>query len=56
MSSIIGLNICAIIATFKKHKLMIKKKEKKHDENALLAKTNLDSIRDLISSSKILNL
>ena len=39
MSSAIGLNISAIIARVKKYKSIIKKKKKKHDEIALLAKT-----------------
>ena len=55
MSSTMGLNICAITTTIKKYKSMIKKKKKKYDEKALLAKTNLDSTKDLISNSKILN-
>ena len=42
MSSSIELNICAIIARVKMYKSIIKKKKKKHDEIALLAKTNLD--------------
>ena len=50
MSSIIGLNICAIIARIKTYKSIIKKKEKKHDEVVLLAKTNLDCIKDLSRS------
>ena len=47
MSSTIELNICAIIASIKNYKSIIKKK--KHDEMALLAKTNLDCIRESIS-------
>ena len=49
MSSAIGLNISATIAKIKKYKSIIKKK--KHDEIALLAKTNLDCIKGSISSS-----
>ena len=51
MSSTIGLNIYAIITRIKKYKSIIKKKKKKHDQIALLAKTNLDCIKDLISRS-----
>ena len=49
MTSTIGLNICAIIGRIKKYKSIIKKKKKRHDEISLLAKTNLDSIKGLIS-------
>ena len=51
MSSAIGLNICAIIARIKKYKSIIKKKKKKHDKIALLAKTKLDCIKALIFRS-----
>ena len=51
MSSTIGLNIYTIIARIKKYKSIIKKKKKKHDQIALLAKTNLDCIKDLVSRS-----
>ena len=47
MSSKIGWNIYAIIGRIKTYKSIIKKKEKKHDEVVLLAKTNLDCIKDL---------
>ena len=53
MSSTIVLNICAIIARIKKYKLIIKKKETKHDEIALWAKTNLYCIKDLSRSLTI---
>ena len=46
-----GLNICGIIARIKKHKSIIKKKKKKHDEIALLANTSLNCIEGLISRS-----
>ena len=49
MSSRIVCNICPIIARIKNYKSIIKKKKKKDDEIALLAKANLDSIKDLIS-------
>ena len=49
MSSTIICNICQIIARIKNYKSIIKKKKKKHDEIALLAKANLDCIKDLIS-------
>ena len=48
MSSTKGLNICAIIARIKKYKSIIKKKKKKHNEIALLAKTNFDCIKEFI--------
>ena len=48
-SSSVGLNICAKIATIKKYKWIIKKKEKNHDEIVLLAKTNLDCVIGVIS-------
>ena len=51
MSSTIGLNISGIIARIKRYKSIIKKKKKRPNEIALLAKTNLDSTKDLISSS-----
>ena len=51
MSSIIRLNICTIIARIKNYKSIIKKKKKKHDEIAFLAKTNLDCTKDVISRS-----
>ena len=48
-SSTIELNFCKIITRIKKYKSIIKKKKKKHYEIALLAKTNLDCIKGLIS-------
>ena len=51
MSSTTGLNIFAIIARVQKYKSIIKKKKKKHNEITLLAKTNLNSIKGLISRS-----
>ena len=42
-SSGIGLKICAIIAAIKKHKSIIKKTKKKHDQIVLLAKSKLNS-------------
>ena len=49
MSSAIGLNIWAIIARINRYKSIIKKKKKNHSKIALLAITNLDCIKDLIS-------
>ena len=49
MSSTIGLNICAIIASIKKCKSI--KKKKKHYEILLLAKANLDWIKGSVSKS-----
>ena len=43
-SSVIGLKICAVAAGIKKYKSIIKKKKKKYDKIALLAKSKLDSI------------
>ena len=51
MSSAIGLNIWAIIARINRYKSIIKKKKKNHSKIALLAITNLDCIKDLISMS-----
>ena len=50
-SSVIGLKICAITAGIKKYHSIIKKKKKKHDKIALLAKTKLNSIEVLISKA-----
>ena len=50
LSFTIRWNVCLIIAGIKKYKIIIKKK-KKHYEIALLAKTNLDYIKNLISRS-----
>ena len=49
MNSAIGLKICTIASGIKKYKSMIKKKKKKHDKIALLAKSKLISIDVLIS-------
>ena len=51
-SSAIVLKICAITATIKKYKSIIKKK-KKHDKIILLAKSKLNSIEVLISKALI---
>ena len=51
MISTTKLNICAITTRIKKYKSINKKKKKKHDEIALLAKTYFDCIKDLISRS-----
>ena len=48
-SSAFGLKICAITATIKKYKSIIKKKKKKHDKTVLLAKSKLNSIEVLIT-------
>ena len=50
-SSAIGLKICAITAAMKKYKSIIRKKKKKHDKIALLAKLN--SIEVLIYKALI---
>ena len=50
-SSAIELKICAITASIKKYKSIIKKKNKKYDKIALLAKSKLNSIEVLISKA-----
>ena len=47
--SAIGLKTCAIAAGTKNLKSVIKKKKKKHDKIALLAKSKLNSMKVLIS-------
>ena len=47
--SAIGLEICAITEAIKKYNSIIQKKNKKHDEIVLLAKTKLNSMGLLIS-------
>ena len=42
-SSTIGLKVCAITVRIKKYKSIIKKKKKKHDKIALIAKPKLNS-------------
>ena len=49
-NSAIGLEICAITARIKKYKLIIKKKNKKHDKIVSLAKSKLNRIDVLISN------
>ena len=51
MSPAIGLKICAIAAGIKRYKSIIKKKKKKHDKIALLAKSKLNSIEVLVSKA-----
>ena len=51
MRSVIVLNISAISGRIKRYKPISKKKKKKHNEIALLAKTNLDYIKSSISRS-----
>ena len=52
-SSAIGLKFCVVTAGVKKYKLIIKKKKKKHDKIALLAKCKLNSIVVNISKAII---
>ena len=52
-SSTVRITICTIAAGIKKHKSMIKKKRKKHDQMVLLAKTKLNTIEALISKALI---
>ena len=52
-SSTVGLKICAIAAGLKKHKSIIKKKEKKHNKIALLPKSKLNNIEALISKALV---
>ena len=44
----VGLKICVITAGIKKHKLAIKKKEKRHDKMIFLAKNKLNNIEVII--------
>ena len=53
ISSALELKICAITVGIKKYKLIIKEKGKKHDLVVLLAKTQLNSIKVLISKALI---
>ena len=48
MSSAIGLKICAITASIRKYKLIIKKTKNNYDRIVLLAKSMLNSIEVLI--------
>ena len=50
-SSEIGLKICAITAAVKKYELITEKKWKKHDHIALLAKTKINTIENLVSKA-----
>ena len=52
-SSPTTINICVMTAGIKNYKLTIKKKKKKHDKIVFLAKTNLNTIEDLISKALI---
>ena len=52
-SSAIGLKICAINSGIKKYKSIIEKEKKKHHEIVLLAKSELNSIENLISKALI---
>ena len=52
-SSVVGLEICAIIARIKKYKSIIKKKKKKNDKIVLLRKNKLNTIEVLISKALI---
>ena len=47
------IKICAITAGIKKYKSIIKKKKKKHDTTALLAKSKLNSIEALLSKALV---
>ena len=50
-SSAVGIKICAINAEIKKCKLIIKKKNNKHDKIVLLGKDKLNTIKVLISKA-----
>ena len=52
-SSEIELKICLITEGFKTYKLIIKKKQKKHDKIVLLAKSELNSVEVLTSNALI---
>ena len=51
MSPAIWLKNCAIAAGINRYKSIIKKKKKKHDKIALLAKSKLNSIEVLVSKA-----
>ena len=53
MSSEIGLKLCSLTARIKKHKLIIKKKKRKHNKKVLFAKSKLNIIEVLISKALI---
>ena len=48
-----SVTICAITAWIERYKSIIKKKNKKHDKIALLARSKLNSIEVLISKASI---
>ena len=50
-SSAVGINICVITEEIKKYKLIVKKKKKKHDQIALLAKNKLNTIEFFFSKA-----
>ena len=52
-SSAIGFKICVITAGIKKYQSIIKKKSKKHDKIVLLAKSQLNRIKVLLSKALI---
>ena len=52
-SSAVGIKICAITTGIKKHKSIIKKNKKKHDEILLLGKDKLNTIEVLSSKALI---
>ena len=52
-SSAVEIKICAITAGIKKHKLIIKKKKKKHDQIVLLGIDKSDTIEVLIPKALI---
>ena len=52
-SSVIKLKTGAIAVKIKKYKLTIKKRKQKHEKIVLLAKSRLNSIKDLISKTLI---
>ena len=51
--STVGINICAIIAGFKKYKSVLKKKKKKHDKIVLLENDKLNTIEVVLSKALI---
>ena len=52
-TSATGLKIYAITPEIKNHKSIIKKKKKNHDKIVLIAKSKLNSTKDLISKALI---
>ena len=55
LSSAIGLKNCVITAPIKRHKWINKKNTKEHDKTVLLAKSQLNRIKFLISKAALID-